>query len=86
VQHQSQGWRPCAPKWALHGRGGAQFCAIMVVLLLGVSIGAYLLINSIRRALAQAKGGRADCGGDLRSQWEVQRHDEFGSCCCRCRP
>ena len=52
----------------------------MALLLLGVAVGAYLLINGIRRALEQANGvARQIAEGDLRVQApQQQRHDEFG--------
>ena len=80
VQHQSQGLEAMRAEMGAARQGVVRSSAVnMVVLLLGVSIGAYLLINSIRRSLVQANGVAGQiAAGDLRSQWEVQRHDEFG--------
>ena len=80
VQHQSQGLEAMRAEMGAARQGVVRSSAVnMVILLLGVSIGAYLLINSIRRSLAQANGVAGKiAAGDLRSQWEVQRHDEFG--------
>ncbi|MBV7418209.1 MULTISPECIES: methyl-accepting chemotaxis protein [Comamonas] len=80
VQHQSQGLEAMRAEMGAARQGVVRSSALnMVVLLLGVSIGAYLLINGIRRALAQANGVAGQiAAGDLRSQWAVQRHDEFG--------
>ena len=51
----------------------------MALLLLGVAVGAYLLINGIRRALEQANGVACQIAeGDLRVQVPQDRHDEFG--------
>jgi methyl-accepting chemotaxis protein len=42
-------------------------------------VGAYVLINGIRRSLVQANGIAGEiAAGDLRAQWQVQRRDEFG--------
>ena len=51
----------------------------MVFLLLGIAVGAYLLIGSIRRSLQQANDiAQHIAEGDLRTQIDTQRHDEFG--------
>ncbi|MBF6631426.1 MAG: HAMP domain-containing protein [Comamonas sp.] len=51
----------------------------MVFLLLGVAMGAYLLINSIRRSLTQANGmAQHIAAGDLCTQLQEERRDEFG--------
>ncbi|WP_313074604.1 methyl-accepting chemotaxis protein [Melaminivora sp.] len=51
----------------------------MVGLLLAITLGAWLLINGIRRSLAQANGVAAQiAAGDLDVRVQVLRHDEFG--------
>ena len=51
----------------------------MVFLLLGVAVGAYLLIGSIRRALRAANQvAEQIAAGDLRTRFDQPRHDEFG--------
>ena len=51
----------------------------MLVLMLGIACGAWLLIGSIRRALSEANAiAERIAAGDLRSEFESQRQDEFG--------
>ena len=51
----------------------------MAFLLLGVAVGAYLLIGSIRRALRAANQvAEQIAAGDLRTRFDQPRHDEFG--------
>lgn len=51
----------------------------MVFLLLGIAVGAYLLIGNIRRSLQEANAiAEHIAKGNLRTQFAHQRHDEFG--------
>lgn len=51
----------------------------MVFLLLGIAVGAYLLIGNIRRGMQQANQiAEQIAEGDLRSHVHAERHDEFG--------
>ena len=80
VQHQSQGLEAMRADMGAARQGVVRSAALnMAVLMLGIAVGAYLLINGIRRSLAQANGIAGQiAAGDLRSEWQVQRHDEFG--------
>ena len=51
----------------------------MAVLMIGIALGAWLLIGSIRKALAEANQiAEQIAAGDLSPQFNTQRQDEFG--------
>ena len=51
----------------------------MVVLMIGIALGAWLLIGSIRKALAEANQiAEQIAAGDLSSTFNTERQDEFG--------
>ncbi|WP_370681641.1 methyl-accepting chemotaxis protein [Comamonas sp. GB3 AK4-5] len=80
VQHQADGLASMRAEMGAARQGVVRAAALnMVVLLLGIAVGAYVLINGIRRSLVQANGIAGEIAeGDLRAQWQVQRQDEFG--------
>jgi methyl-accepting chemotaxis protein len=80
VQHQADGLAAMRAEMGAARQGVVRAAALnMVVLLLGIAVGAYVLINGIRRSLVQANGIAGEiAAGDLRAQWQVQRRDEFG--------
>ncbi len=80
AQHQGQGLLAMRAEMGAARQGVVRGAALnMVALLLGIAGGAWLLINSIRRSLAQANAvAEQIAAGDLDVRVPVQRHDEFG--------
>ena len=81
VQQQTQQLAQMRADMGAARQGVVRAAAIhMVFLLLGISVGAYLLIGSIRRSMHQANQiAEQIAAGDLRSKFgEDVRRDEFG--------
>ena len=81
VQQQTQQLAQMRADMGAARQGVVRAAAIhMVFLLLGIAVGAYLLIGSIRRSMQQANQiAEQIAAGDLRSNFgEDVRHDEFG--------
>ena len=80
VQQQAQALAQMRADMGAARQGVVRTAAVhMVFLLVGITVGAWLLIGSIRRALQQANTmAQQMAAGDLRSQLHSDRRDEFG--------
>ncbi|MDP3226885.1 MAG: methyl-accepting chemotaxis protein [Acidovorax sp.] len=80
VQQQQQGAEAVQKQMAAERMFTVKIAAVAVgLLLLAIIVGAYYLIGSIQRPLAQANGlAERIAGGDLSMEESVTRGDEFG--------
>ena len=80
VQQEAQALSDMRAEMGASRQGVVRSAALkMLLLLVSITVGAYFVINSIRRALAKANGVAGQiAAGDLDVQVQIERMDEFG--------